>query len=174
MDVTLRAADPADEPLLWTMLFEAAHAADDGIAGPDGLRSIPELARYVEGWGRPSDLGVIALGADREPIGAAWCRLFTADRPGYAYIDGDTPELAIAVADDRRGQGVGRLMLDRLLDDARGRFTRVCLSVRADNPARRLYEAVGFGVVDGSAIPNRGGGTSITMTRVLTWPDLGQ
>ena len=49
MDLRLRPAIPADEPFLWSMLFEASHAAEDGLAGPDALRAVPELARYVEG-----------------------------------------------------------------------------------------------------------------------------
>jgi hypothetical protein len=39
----------------------------------------------------------------------------------------------------------------------------VSLSVRADNPARRLYERAGFRPVAGSDVTNRVGGTSLTM-----------
>jgi hypothetical protein len=42
--------------ILWPMLLEAAHAGDE-VDGLDALWQVPELARYVEGWGRPSDLG---------------------------------------------------------------------------------------------------------------------
>ncbi|MEV6413959.1 hypothetical protein [Kribbella sp. NPDC051718] len=38
--------------------------------------------RYVDGWPRPGDIGVVA--EDGQPIGAAWARLLTADRPGKA------------------------------------------------------------------------------------------
>ncbi|MCC3312071.1 hypothetical protein [Nocardia africana] len=70
-------ATPADEPLLWAMLFEAAHAAEQGMTSPDQLRSVPELARYVEGWGRRGDLGVV--GGPDGGAGAAWLRLFPAE-----------------------------------------------------------------------------------------------
>jgi hypothetical protein len=51
--VELRAATAADEPFLWAMLFEASHAGEDGLTGPDALWAMPALARYVAGWGRP-------------------------------------------------------------------------------------------------------------------------
>jgi len=39
----------------------------------------------------------------------------------------------------------------------------LCLNVRHDNPARRLYERLGFRLVPGSGVPNRVGGTSLGM-----------
>jgi hypothetical protein len=44
-------------------------------------------------------------------------------------------------------------------------FAAVSLSVRDDNPARRLYERFGFRPVDGSGQEDRVGSTSITMVR---------
>ena len=65
---------------------------------------------------------------------------------GYGYVDDETPELAIAVLPDHRGRGLGRRLLRELLDAAGGRFGAVSLSVRAENPAWRLYERTGFRV----------------------------
>lgn len=159
----LRPAVPGDEEHLWAMLFEAAHAADGGMAGPAGLREVPELARYVEGWGRPTDLGVVATEDDGTPIGAAWVRLLVGDDAGYGYVDDATPELAIAVAPGTTGRGVGTAMLTRLLDVAAEAFPAVCLSVRAGSPARRLYERLGFRLVDDRDRLTRSGSTSVTM-----------
>ncbi|MDR7168857.1 ribosomal protein S18 acetylase RimI-like enzyme [Nocardia kruczakiae] len=163
MSYRVATATPADEPLLWAMLFEAAHAAEQHMTSPDQLRSVPELARYVEGWGRPGDLGVV--GGPDGGAGAAWLRLFPADNPGYGYVDDATPELAIGVAPQLRGSGLGTTLLRRLLTDARQRYEAVSLSVRQTNPALRLYERLGFAVVPGSPIVNRAGTTSVTMVR---------
>jgi hypothetical protein len=48
-------------------------------------------------------------------------------------------------------------MLARLLDDDAGRFAAISLSVRSDNPARRLYARLGFRLVDdgGAQQPGR-------------------
>jgi len=164
----LRPARPDDEPFLWAMLYEAAHAAEDGMASPEELQAIPELAHYVAGWGRRGDLGVIGIRGG-EPLGAAWARTFPANDPAYGWVDEATPELAIGVAPAARGTGLGTALLVRLLDEARDRgIGAVSLSVRVDNPALRLYRRLGFVAVDGPPVLDRTGeGRSITMVTRL-------
>lgn len=52
----------------------------------------------------------------------------------------------IAVAEGAQGRGLGRVLMLRLIDEARSRGAReLFLEVRADNPgARHLYEKLGF------------------------------
>jgi ribosomal protein S18 acetylase RimI-like enzyme len=50
-----------------------------------------------------------------------------------------------------------------LIDEAGRRELGLCLSVRSENPARRLYERLGFRDIPGSAATNRAGGMSIGM-----------
>jgi ribosomal protein S18 acetylase RimI-like enzyme len=82
--------------------------------------------------------------AEGRPIGAAWLRRLTGANRGFGSLDDETPELSIAVLPDHRGKGVGTRLLTDLLETARARYLSVCLSVSAGNPARRLYERVGF------------------------------
>ncbi|MBD0337914.1 MAG: GNAT family N-acetyltransferase [Thermoleophilia bacterium] len=111
--------------------------------------SVPETAdvpasRYVEGWGRPGDRGLIVLD-EGFPVGAAWYRLFSAGSPGYGFLDEETPELTIAVVPSRRGRGLGDQLLTALLDQAlEDGFPAISLSVEKDNPALHLYERLGF------------------------------
>jgi len=100
---------------------------------------------YVKAWGRPGDTAVIAL-LDGFPVGAAWFRLFTAASPGYGFVDEQTPELAVAVVPNARGQGVGSALLGSLLDRARtDGYGAVSLSVdRHNEGAIALYEQFGF------------------------------
>ena len=104
------------------------------------------VSLYVKGWGRPGDTALIALD-EGFPVGAAWYRLFTRERPGYGFVDEETPELAIAVVPSRRGRGLGEALLDALCDRARSEgFRALSLSVARDNDALvSFYEKHGFG-----------------------------
>jgi predicted acetyltransferase len=60
-----------------------------------------------------------------------------------------------------RGQGLGERLLRALFDAARPLYPALSLSVRQENPARRLYERAGFVVTH--TITNRVGGVSLVM-----------
>jgi ribosomal protein S18 acetylase RimI-like enzyme len=164
MTYSLRPATAGDAHFLWVMLYEASYAAENGVPDVAALRAHPTLARYVEGWGDRTDLGVVARESDSgDPVGAAWLRLLTGEAKGYGYVDDETPELAIAVLPDHRGRGLGRRLLRELLDAAAGRFGAVSLSVRAENPALRLYKRTGFRVAMESETREFTAGGSVTM-----------
>ena len=153
--------DAADLPFMAEMLRAAAFWRPGAEAPPVGeLVEQPDLAVYVEGWGRPGDAGLIAR-IDGAPVGAVWVRHFRDDAHGYGYLDAATPELSIAVVEGRRGCGIGHGLLTAMLVDLRLRgVARVSLSVEDDNPARALYERLGF-------VPVRAAGGATTMVRVL-------
>ena len=162
MNSIIRLATKDDEPFLWEMLYYAAHMDEDGQVSPLAAKKNPDLVKYVKDWGRETDIGCIALEPDgNQPIGAAWIRLLIADEKTTSYVDDVTPELAIAVLPEYLGCGVGTQLLKHLLEAAKQRYPRVVLSVRATNPAKRLYERMGF-VVTGE-IANRVGTESLNM-----------
>lgn len=140
----LRPAGAGDAAFLVVMLVQAA------VLPPGALTDVladPALAPYVAGWPRLGDVGVMAEGAGR-PIGAAWARLFPPDAPGYGFVRPDVPELAVATVPDRRGTGLGGALLRGLvIAAARSGAPGLSLSVRRDNPARRLYVRHGFAPV---------------------------
>ncbi|MBD0337290.1 MAG: GNAT family N-acetyltransferase [Cyanobacteria bacterium Co-bin13] len=146
----------ADGDIVWHMLMHAAH--EDSL---DAIKDQPALARYAAGWGRPGDMGIVAL-AD-QPVGAAWLRLWQGHNQGFGFVAEGVPELAIAVLPSYQNQGIGTQLLSRLLHSARAWYSAVSLSIRADNPAVRLYERMGFVKVADSDVINRTGGISYTM-----------
>ena len=102
------------------------------------------LSRYVDNWGRPGDLAVIAHETGNR-VGAAWLRVFRASEPGYGFVDENTPELSIAVVPSRRRHGLGQELMDALLEGARaGGHGAVSLSVEAGSAAVGFYERNGF------------------------------
>lgn len=109
----------------------------------------PLIAGYVRGWGRKGDFGFVAIEtSSRQPIGAAWCRLWSGDDRGFAYLEAETPELGIALLPEYRGQGIGTALLEHLLAAAKGKYPALSLSVSPNNPVVRLYERRGFQVVE--------------------------
>jgi ribosomal protein S18 acetylase RimI-like enzyme len=142
--VVVRRGGAQDVRFLRDMLHHAYYwkeRAPDAGPGP--------VALYVKAWGRPGDTAVIAIDGGF-PVGAAWYRLFGKERPGYAFVDERTPELAIAVVPNARGKGIGSKLLDALLAQARAAgYPTVSLSVdRQNSGAIELYERHGFERVD--------------------------
>jgi ribosomal protein S18 acetylase RimI-like enzyme len=142
--VTIRPAVASDFDFMVRML-SAASSWRPQAPIPDQAEIFAHhpSAHYIDGWPRPADFGVIAV--VNEPVGAAWCRFFSADDPGYGYISDEVPELAIGVEPAWRGVGIGSSLLSEVVALAgTRRIPAVSLSVERDNPAIRLYHRLGF------------------------------
>ena len=153
-----RRAGAGDLSFLATMLGEAAvWRPDKPTPTGEEVMADPRYAMYLAGWPRPGDYGLIA--EQGAPVGAAWYRTYSEATHGYGFIAEDVPELSIAVVESRRHEGVGRRLLVGLIDASLAQgFAAISLSVREANPARRLYESVGF-------VLQERRGTSWTMVR---------
>jgi GNAT superfamily N-acetyltransferase len=146
----VRPAGRGDGEFIGDMLIEAVNWSPERNLTREQILSTPELAHYVTGWPRQGDLGVIAE-AHRQPIGAAWLRLFPTGDPGYGFVAADVPELSIGVAMPWRGQGVGRALLRATAEQARSAgITKISLSVGRRNFAHKLYLDEGYKIVDSS------------------------
>jgi GNAT superfamily N-acetyltransferase len=147
----IRPATAPDGEFLADMLVEAVNWSPEWKPKSRGrVLSDPRTARYIAGWPRETDLGVIAE-AGAEPVGAAWLRFFPADDPAYGFVSSDVPELGIGVAAAWRGRGVGRDLLRAIAAlAAQSGIGRISLSVERKNFARGLYLSEGFTVVDAS------------------------
>jgi GNAT superfamily N-acetyltransferase len=143
--IDLRAATAADRGFIEDMLIEAFNwNPDREPLSRERILGDPALNKYVAGWLKTGDSGVIALGPAGEPIGAVWLRYYTVGNPSYGFVSEDVPELSIGVVAEWRGNGVGRALL-------RAVTGRVSLSVERANPARNLYVQEGFRTVSADA-----------------------
>ncbi len=141
----IRIATENDVQFLWQMLFEAAFwRADSKRPSLQAGLSNPAIAKILANWGREGDLAVIAHSND-QPIGAAWLRFWTESNHSYGFINHAIPELGIGVVANWRRRGIGRALLQRMIDEAVTRgIGSISLSVEQDNFARDLYLSEGF------------------------------
>jgi aspartate racemase len=155
--VLLRSLRAEDEPFLWRMLTYAASmgGSEESV---EAAKKDPMLYGYAKEYGREGDTGVVAE-IDGVCVGAAWARLGE-PHPTKRWTK-DTPELAIATMPGYRGQRIGEKLMHSLIQQLKGRFPALVLSVREENPAVRLYERLGF--VTEEIITNRVGGRSLAM-----------
>jgi GNAT superfamily N-acetyltransferase len=147
-DIRYRPAVAEDFAFLATMLGEAAvWRPDKPTPSGDEVLADPRYAMYLAGWPRQGDYGLVA--EQDGPLGAAWYRTYTEASHGYGFVSEDVPELSIAVIASRRREGIGRRLLVDLIEAgiAHG-YVALSLSVNDGNPARGLYEAVGFVYVE--------------------------
>jgi GNAT superfamily N-acetyltransferase len=147
----IRDLEPDEIGFLREMLYAAlAWRPDVQLPPRDWVLAHPQVSVFHEGWGRPGDTALVAE-LDGRPVGLVWYRRFTEQAHGEGFVDEATPELAIAVVDGHRGQGIGRRLLLAAHERARAEgLSRLSLSVDADNPARHLYASVGYVDVDPS------------------------
>jgi GNAT superfamily N-acetyltransferase len=160
---TIRRARAEDGSFLTDMLVEAVNWSPEWKPrSRQRVLADSRTARYITGWPRDTDLGVIAEAASpdparpdparpSEPAGATWLRFLPAAEPGYGFVAEDVPELTIGVAASWRGRGLGRALLRAIAEQARDQgISRISLSVERKNYAQRLYLSEGYRIVDSS------------------------
>ena len=86
------------------------------------------------------DIGLVAVMADRV-VGAVWARIMK----DYGHIDDQTPSLALALVPGVRGHGIGTALMKSMFTELKRRgYDTVSLSVQKSNPAKHLYDRLGF------------------------------
>lgn len=148
MKITLRESKQSDIPFLREMLYEGVYwraiANDDGPSIDEGL-SDPEVMKALANWGeRDGDTSVVALVASI-PVGAAWYRFYNDDNCIRGYIEESIPALVIAVRSGYRRRGIGKKLIEWLIDNASNHnIQKLSLMVSKDNHAINLYRKCGF------------------------------
>ena len=145
MNVTIRKLRSDETELLKEFLYEAIFIPE-GMKPPDrSIINLPELSLYYEDFGRgPADNCLVAE-VDDKVIGAVWTRIMN----DYGHVDDETPSFAIALYMDYRSKGIGTSMMREMLKLLREQgYKKASLAVQKANYAVRMYETVGFRIVD--------------------------
>ena len=140
--IAYRTEGEEDEALLAALHASGRGAAFAALGWPE-----PMLAAILDPQGRAQEQHYQAAypGAERlviEQEGIAAGRIAYECRADSLHL------IDIALLPERRGAGVGGAILTDLVAHADAQNLPVSLHVEAANPARRLYERLGFQVVD--------------------------
>jgi L-amino acid N-acyltransferase YncA len=136
--VTVRSADPADLPRI-------AAIYDDQVRSAISTFDLePRPMSYWEGRlasDHPGDHVLVACSPSGEVVGYAYSSSYR-PRPGYAR----TRETSVYLSAEARGQGVGRMLYDELLDRLRADDVHQVLAVIAlpNDASEALHRACGF------------------------------
>ena len=131
--------------LLKDFLYEAIYIPD-GIQPPErSIIELPELSIYYEDFGNsPADNCLVAE-EDGKVVGAVWTRIMN----DYGHVDDETPSFAISLYKEYRGKGFGTEMMRRMLGLLKEQgYKKASLAVQKANYAVRMYEKVGFKIID--------------------------
>lgn len=71
-DFSLRRAAQTDAMFLGDMLVEAANWRAGGVRPRHEVLTSADHRRYLAGWKRMADDGLVATASDDVPVGAAW------------------------------------------------------------------------------------------------------
>lgn len=109
------------------------------------IEQIPAIAHYFTRWPGKDDFGLVAEDPEGKAVGVVWLRYFDPTDPGYGFVAASIPELCVWVAEGQRGRGLGTRLIAGILEQARSQaLPAISLSVEAGNPARSVYERLGF------------------------------
>ena len=135
---TLRAVSAEDKDFLASLFYDVHRAEFAALGLPE-----PMLMQLLEMQHRAQVAGY----ADRFPEAAdriVWRGDERAGRLLVAHAGDEMHLVDIALAAQHRGHGIGGLLLQELCAEARAKHVPLRLSVRAGNPAERLYRRLGF------------------------------
>ena len=137
----IRAMQETDYECLPEFLYQAIFIPKGVDPPPRSVIHDPEIFVYIENFGtQRGDLGAVAE-QNGKVIGAAWTRII----PGFGHLDKETPELAISVLPEFRGNGIGTKLMKKLFEELRENgYNKTSLSVQKDNPAVRFYQQLGY------------------------------
>lgn len=147
MNPEIRKIQQPEIPFLDEMLYNAIFIPEGREKPPKDIIKLPELARYIKDFGRKGDICLVAE-SDGSLTGAIWTRLFTEEEKGYSFVDGETPEVSMAVLEPFRSKGIGHLLMNTMLDELKKQnYPKVSLSVDRENYAFEFYLKCGFKIV---------------------------
>jgi ribosomal protein S18 acetylase RimI-like enzyme len=148
-NISIRKILPSEYYLLEDIMYEAIYHPDPANPYPKEVIYYLQVRVYWDNWGTKKDDHCLVAVIGNTIAGAVWTRTFQGKLKGCGYIDEQTPEIAIALFEEYRNQGIGTQMMEQMIELIKTEgYAQVSLSITKGNPAIHLYERLGFTVVD--------------------------
>ena len=130
--------------VLSEFLYEAIFIPVGMEKPPKAIIEQPELQVYIADFGKSDDWCLVAE-VKEKIVGAVWVRIMD----DYGHIDDETPSFAMSLYEEYRNMGIGTALMRDMLEFLKNKgYRRTSLSVQRVNYAVRMYQKVGFEVID--------------------------
>ena len=144
MDYKIREIRKNEYLILSDFLYEAIFIPVGMDKPPKSIIEQPELQVYIEDFGKKDDWCLVAE-VKRKIVGAVWVRIMD----DYGHTDDETPSFAISLHEEYRNLGIGTALMRDMLEFLKNKgYKQTSLSVQKANYAVRMYQKVGFEVID--------------------------
>lgn len=144
MNYTIRNLKSNEYKVLEDFLYEAIYIPEGIDLPPRSIINQPELQIYINEFGKEDD-SALAVEIDGKIIGAVWTRIMN----DYGHIDDETPSFAISLYKEYRGLGIETEMMKQMLKILKEKgYKKASLAVQQANYAVKMYQQIGFEIVD--------------------------
>ena len=144
MDYRIREIRENEYYVLSEFLYEAIFIPVGMEKPPKAIIEQPELQVYIADFGKSDDWCLVAE-VKEKIVGAVWVRVMD----DYGHIDDETPSFAMSLYEEYRNMGIGTALMRDMLEFLKNKgYRRTSLSVQRVNYAVRMYQKVGFEVID--------------------------
>ena len=144
MDYRIREIRENEYYILSEFLYEAIFIPEGTEKPPKSIIEQPELQVYIADFGKSDDWCLVAE-VKEKIVGAVWVRIMN----DYGHIDDETPSFAISLYEEYRNMGIGTVLMRDMLEFLKNKgYKQTSLSVQKANYAVRMYQKVGFEVID--------------------------
>lgn len=145
MNYNIRRMKENEYEELNNFLYEAIYVPKGAQAPEKSIIEEPELQVYVSDFGKKEDDICFVAETDGKIVGAVWVRVMN----DYGHIEDGVPSFAISLYKEYRGYGIGTALMKKMLHELKQRgYEKTSLSVQKENYAVKMYEQVGFSIVD--------------------------
>lgn len=145
MNYNIRRIYEDEYALLNDFLYEAIFIPEGVKAPPKSIMNQPELQVYVKDFGKAADDICFVAELDDKVVGAVWVRVMD----DYGHVGDGIPSFAISLYKEYRGHGMGTALMKRMLLELKERgYEKTSLAVQKVNYAVRMYQNVGFQIID--------------------------